>query len=232
MPNPGICRREHDLRICDIRGIELHRKALTCAESLLTESDDIPDICKKTAVIVTPMRQEYVYHELDSRVSVFSQVKENFTVNCGNVTSQHYLGKGLNSILLPVGCEAVTSELRIMAPSVGADDTTLKPLIHELDIVDEIGELGKDLVALHGINVSMLNGELNVYMTALKVEELDIDKVEVTLENMRHLNNVKEYSVTKVNLKEIGSVSSTVTITAWAVAVLILNSSVGNSDML
>ena len=70
MPNPGICRREHDLRICDIRGIELHRKALTCAESLLTESDDIPDICKKTVVIVTPVRQEYVYHELDSRVSV------------------------------------------------------------------------------------------------------------------------------------------------------------------
>ena len=63
---------------------------------------------------------------------------------------------GLNSVLLPVGCEASTSELRIMAPSVGADDTTLQPLIHELDIVDEIGELGKDLVALHGINVSML----------------------------------------------------------------------------
>ena len=58
-------------------------------------------------------------------------------------------------------------------------------------------------------------------MKALKVEELDIDKVEVTLENMRHLNNIKEYSVAKVNLKEIGSVSSTVTITAWAVVALI-----------
>ena len=45
---------------------------------------------------------------------------------------------------------------------------------------------------------------------------------EVTLDNMRHLNHVKEYSVTKVNLKEIGSVSSTVTITAWAAAVLIV----------
>ena len=67
----------------------------------------------------------------------------------------------------------------------------------------------------------MLSGELNAYMTALKVEELDIDKVEVTLENMRHLSNVKEYSVTKVNLKEIGSVSSTITITAWTVVVLI-----------
>ena len=77
-------------------------------------------------------------------------------VNCWNETSQHCLGKGLNSILLPVGYEAVTSELRIMAPSVGADDTTLKPLIHELDIVDEIGELGKDLFALHGINVLYL----------------------------------------------------------------------------
>ena len=104
---------------------------------------------------------------------------------------------------------------------MGADDTTLQPLIHELDIVDEIGELGKDLVALHGINVSMLSDELSEYMKALKVEELDIDKVEVTLENMRHLNNIKEYSVAKVNLKEIGSVSSTVTITAWAVVVLI-----------
>ena len=119
-------------------------------------------------------------------------------------------------MLLPVGCEAATSELRIMAPSVGVDDTTLKPLIHDLDIV----ELGKDLVALHGINVSMLSDELNAYMKALKVEELDIDKV--TLENIRHLNNIKEYSVTKVNLKEIGSVSSTVTITAWTVAVLIV----------
>ena len=84
-------------------------------------------------VIVTPVRQEYVYHELDSRVSIFLQVKENFTVNCGNVTSQHCLGKGLNSILLPVECEAVTSELRIMAQSVGADDTTLKPLIHTVE---------------------------------------------------------------------------------------------------
>ena len=27
----GICTHEQDLRICDIRGIELHRKALTCA---------------------------------------------------------------------------------------------------------------------------------------------------------------------------------------------------------
>ena len=51
---------------------------------------------------------------------------------------------------------------------------------------------------------------------------MDIDKVEVTLENIRHLNNIKEYSVAKVNLKEIGSVSSTVTITAWTVAVLIV----------
>ena len=115
----GICMQEQDLRICDIRGIELHRKALTCAEGLLTESEDIPDICKKTAVIVTPMRQEYVYHELESRVSVFSHVKENFMINCGNVTSEHCLGKGLNSVLLPAGCEATTSELRIMAPSVG-----------------------------------------------------------------------------------------------------------------
>ena len=195
---------------------------MKCAESLLTDSDDIPDICKSTTVIVTPMRQEYIYHELENRVSVFSHVKENFTVNCGDVTSQHCLGKGLNSVLLPVGCEAATSELRIMAPSVGADDTTLKPLIHELDMIDEIGELGKDLVALHGINASMLSDELSEYMKALKVEELDIDKVSVTLENMRHLSDIKEYSVTKLSLKEIGSVSSTVTITAWTVAVLIL----------
>ena len=132
---------------------------------------------------------------------MFSHVKENFTVKCGDVHSLHCLGKGLNSVLLPVGCEVATSELRIMALSVGADDTMLKPLIHELDIVDEIGELGKDLVALHGINVSMLSGELTAYMKALKVEELDIDKVEVTLENIRHLNDTKEYSVTKVSLK-------------------------------
>ena len=58
-------------------------------------------------------------------------------------------------------------------------------------------------------------------MEALRVEELDIDKVAVTLENMRHLSDIKEYSVTKISLKEIGSVSSTVTITVWAVAVLI-----------
>ena len=184
----------------------MHRQALTCAESLLTDSDDIPDICKKTAVIVTPMRQEYIYHELESRVSVLSHVKENFTVNCGGTTSQHCLGKGLNSVLLPVGCEATTSELRIMARSVGADDTMLQLLIHELDIVDEIGELGKDLVALHGINVSMLSDELSEYMRALKVEKLDIDKVSVTLENMKHLSDIKEYSVTKLSLKEIGSV--------------------------
>ena len=81
--------REQDLRICDIRGIELHRKALTCVESLLTDSDDIPDICKKTAVIVTPTRKEYVYHELENRVSVFLHVKENFMVNCSDGTSQH-----------------------------------------------------------------------------------------------------------------------------------------------
>ena len=48
------------------------------------------------------------YHELESRVSVFSHVKENFTVSCGGMTSQHCLGKGLNSVLLPVGCEATT----------------------------------------------------------------------------------------------------------------------------
>ena len=163
-----------------------------------------------------------MYHGLENRVSVFSHVKENFTVSCGDTISQHCLGKGLNSVLLPVGCEATTSELRILAPSVGADDTTLKPLIHEIDIVDEIGELGKDLVALHGINVSVLSDELSEYMKALKVEELDIDKVGVTLENMRHLSDIKEYSVTKLSLKEIGSVSSTVTITAWTAAVLIV----------
>ena len=136
-------------------------------------------LCKKTAAIVTLIRQEYVYHEVESRVLVFSHVKENFTVICGDTTSQHCLGKGLNSVLLPVGCGAITSELRIMAPSMGVDDTTLHPLIHKLDIVYEIGELGKDLVALHGINVSMLSSELNEYMKALRVEELDIDKVKL-----------------------------------------------------
>ena len=39
----------------------------------------------------------------------------------------------------------------------------------------------------------MLSDELSEYMKALKVEKLDIDKVEVTLENMRHLSNIKEY---------------------------------------
>ena len=48
----------------------MHRKALTCVENLLTDLEEIPDICKKTVVIVTPVRQEYVYHELESRVSV------------------------------------------------------------------------------------------------------------------------------------------------------------------
>ena len=48
-------------------------------------------------------------------------------------------------------------------------------------------------------------------MTALKVEEKFIDKVEVALEN---LSNIKEYSATKVDLKDIGSISSTETITA------------------
>ena len=61
-----------------------------------------------------------------------------------------------------------------------------------------------------------------MYMKALKVEELDIDKVSVRLENMRQLSDIKEYSVTKLSLKKIGSVSWTVTITAWTVAVLIL----------
>ena len=51
-------------------------------------------------------------------------------------------------------------------------------------------------------------------MRALHIEEIDIDKVEVTLENMRHLSNIKEYSATKVDLKDIGSISSTETITA------------------
>ena len=90
--------------------------------------------------------------------------------------------------------------------------------------MEEIGELGKGLVALHFINVStgMLSNELNKYMKALKVEEMDIDKVEVTPENMRHLSNIKEYSVTKVSLKDVGSVSLTVTITAWTVAVLVV----------
>ena len=60
----GICTREQDIRVCDIRSIELHRKALTCVESLLTDSEDIPDICKKAAVVVTPVQQEYLYHEL------------------------------------------------------------------------------------------------------------------------------------------------------------------------
>ena len=59
-------------------------------------------------------------------------------------------------------------------------------------------------------------------MRALHIEEIDIDKVEVTLENMRHLSNIKEYSATKVDLKDIGSISSTVTITAWAVATLVV----------
>ena len=62
-------------------------------------------------------------------------MKENFTINCGDTTSQHSLGRGLNSVLLPVGCEAISSELRILAPSVGTDDTGLEPMIHELDII-------------------------------------------------------------------------------------------------
>ena len=94
-----------------------------------------------------------------------------------------------------------------MAPSIGLDHSELDPMVHKVDIVQEIGELGKDLVALHGINISMLSSELNEYMKALKIEEIDIDKVEVTLENMKHLSNIKEYSVTKVNFNEIGSVS-------------------------
>ena len=52
-----ICTQEQDLRISEIRSIELHRQALTYAESLLTDSDELPDVCKKTAVIVTLAKQ-------------------------------------------------------------------------------------------------------------------------------------------------------------------------------
>ena len=41
---------------------------------------------------------------------------------------------------------------------------------------------------------------MNEYMRALKIEEIDI---EVTLENMRHLSNIKEYSTTKVDFEDL-----------------------------
>ena len=75
------CTREQSTRVCDIRSIELHRSAVTCVESLLTDSEELPDLCKKSVAIVTPSRQEYVYHELESRVSIFSHVQENFTID-------------------------------------------------------------------------------------------------------------------------------------------------------
>ena len=77
----GICTWEQDLRVCDIR------LPVTWVESLLTELDELPDLYKKAAAIVTPIRQEYIYHELENRVSVFSHVKENFTITCGDTTS-------------------------------------------------------------------------------------------------------------------------------------------------
>ena len=77
----GICTWEQDLRVCDIR------LPVTWVESLLTELDELPDLYKKAAAIVTPIRQEYIYHELENRVSVFSHVKENFTKTCGDMTS-------------------------------------------------------------------------------------------------------------------------------------------------
>ena len=77
----GICTWEQDLRVCDIR------LPVTWVESLLTELDELPDLYKKAAAIVTPIRQEYIYRELENRVSVFSHVKENFTITCGDTTS-------------------------------------------------------------------------------------------------------------------------------------------------
>ena len=49
------------------------------------------------------------------------------------------------------------------------NDKILEPMIHELDIVDEIGELGKDLVALHGINM-YINAERRVELVYESVE--------------------------------------------------------------
>ena len=77
----GICTWEQDLRVCDIR------LPVTWVESLLTELDELPDLYKKAAAIVTQIRPEYIYHELENRVSVFSHVKENFTITCGDTTS-------------------------------------------------------------------------------------------------------------------------------------------------
>ena len=77
----GICTWEQDLRVCDIR------LPVTWVESLLTELDELPDLYKKATAIVTPIRPEYIYHELENRMSVFSHVKENFTITCGDTTS-------------------------------------------------------------------------------------------------------------------------------------------------
>ena len=69
----------------------------------------------------------------------------------------------------------------------------------------------------------MLSGELNEYMRALRIDEIDIDKVEVTRDNMmRHMSNIKEYSAPKVDFEDIGGISSTESITAWAVATLVM----------
>ena len=59
-------------------------------------------------------------------------------------------------------------------------------------------------------------------MRALRIDEIDIDKVEVTRDNMRHMSNIKEYSASKVDFEDIGGISSTESITAWAVATLVM----------
>ena len=45
---------------------------------------------------------------------------------------------------------------------------------------------------------------MNEYMRALRIDEIDIDKVEVTRDNMmRHMSNIKEYSAPKVDFENI-----------------------------
>jgi len=216
----GACATDKAVHICESRELEIHRAPVTCAEGLVVEKDTIPDVCKDTVLAVAPKHQQYIYHELSSTVSVYTPMKDNVTVMCDGSSNTSEIQRGASRIQVRKGCVALTKELRISAAEVTWDEN-METSDAGLDIEGELLELSRDLEALHGINVSGLGQELDVYMEALGIEKVELKNAQEALSGFGKMKELTEYSVLNVNIKDAGELSTTVTVVAWVLVILV-----------
>ena len=227
--NPDVCRFSVNTYLCPGQFLDIHLLPRNCNEELLKESRGIGPICKYNLHLTFEKDQRIIHHSTDKAVSIFSPFNDTLVIRCdihylNYHTKNESLTEGLNVLVIPDNCMAITSQLAIY-PNLHrvGQEIILSPALTSFNISQNIESLTDSLQEIHHINFSQIDHDLKIYINETKIERLQLHQVIQTLSTFKKVRKLTEYTPGVIDFDNPETMGSFVSIIGWIVTLTIIS---------